>query len=68
MVAYEFYWFDEAERYRIIGVLPERRERGKSPERVTQKSILNWGEKIFSKDLDTQSIYFIQVERDGKTL
>jgi len=65
MVAYEFYWFDEAERYRIIGVLPERR---KSPERVTQKSILNWGEKTFSKDLDTQSIYFIQVERDEKTL
>ncbi len=63
MIAYEFYWLDESRGYQIIGVLPERR---KSPERITQKSILNWGEKIFGKDLNTKDIFFIEVPRDEK--
>jgi|MudIll2142460700_1097286.scaffolds.fasta_scaffold1941878_1 hypothetical protein len=61
MVAYEFYWLDEVKGYQLIGVLPERRT---SPERITQKSILKWGEKIFGKDVDTKDIFFIQVARD----
>ena len=65
MVAYEFYWVDEVKGYQFIGVLPERR---KSPERITQKSILKWGEKIFGKDVDTEDIFFIQVERDEKNV
>ena len=65
MVAYEFYWLDEAGGYQAIGVLPERR---KSPERITQKSILNWGEKIFGKDVDTKDIFFIQVAKDEKNV
>lgn len=65
MVAYEFYWLDETGGYQIIGVLPERR---KNPERITQKSILNWGEKIFGNDLDTEDIFFIQVAIDEKNV
>jgi len=65
MVAYEFYWLEPTGGYQIIGVLPERR---KKPERVTQKSIMNWGEKIFGKELDTKDIFFIQVTIDEKTI
>jgi hypothetical protein len=65
MVAYEFYWLEETGGYQIIGVLPERR---KSPERITQKSILNWGEKIFGKDVDAKDIFFIQVVIDEKNV
>jgi len=63
MVAYELYCLDSAGGYQIIGVLPERR---KNPERITQQSILNWGEEIFGKDLNTEDIFFIQVTIDGK--
>ncbi len=65
MIAYEFYLLDESKGYQIIGVLPERR---KNPERITQKSILNWGEVIFGHDLDTKDIFFIQVSRDEKDI
>jgi hypothetical protein len=65
MVAYEFYWLEETGGYQIIGVLPERR---KNPERITQKSILNWGEKIFGKDVDAKDIFFFQVVIDEKNV
>ena len=65
MVAYEFYWLEETGGYQIIGVLPERR---KSPERITQKSILNWGENIFGKEVDDKDIFFIQVAIDEKSV
>jgi hypothetical protein len=65
MIAYEFYLLDESRGYQVIGVLPERR---KNPERITQKSILKWGEKIFGNDLDTKDIFFIQVSRDEKNV
>ncbi len=65
MVAYEFYWLEPTGGYQIMGVLPERR---KNPERVTQESIMKWGEKFFGKDLDTKDIFFIQVTIDDKTI
>ena len=58
MEAYKFYRLDPKRESQIIGVLPERRE---NPERITQKSILNWGEEIFGKELDTKDIFFTQV-------
>ena len=63
MEAYEFYWLDPKGGFQIIGVLPERR---KNPERITQQSIMNWGGKIFGKELDTKDIFFIQVTLDKK--
>ena len=68
MVAYEFYWFDFAKGYELIGILPERRT---NLERITQESIVRWGENIFSKEIETKNIYFIQVTLDeytGRTL
>jgi hypothetical protein len=65
MVAYEFYWLNPTGGYQIIGVLPERR---KNPARVTQQSIMNWGVRIFGKELDTKDIFFIQVTIDEKTV
>ena len=65
MVAYEFYWLDETGGYQIIGILPERRT---NPERITQKSILNWGENIFGKEVDAKDIFFIQVAIDEKSV
>jgi hypothetical protein len=59
MVAYEFYWRDDTEGVHFIGILPERRKR---PERITQKSILNWGWKIIGNGSDVKDIYFVKVE------
>ena len=58
MVAYQFYWYDPVKGYELVGVLPERR---KNPERITQKSIMGWAEKILGDNLSTKDIYFIQV-------
>jgi hypothetical protein len=58
MVAYQFYWYDPVKGYELIGVLPERR---KKPERITQKSIMGWAEKILDDKLSTKDIYIIQV-------
>jgi hypothetical protein len=58
MVAYEFYWRDETERVHFIGILPERREK---TERITQKSILNWGLKVIGDDSEVKDIYFVKV-------
>jgi hypothetical protein len=64
MIAYEFYWLDSKGGCEIIGVLPERR---KQTERLTKESITHWGEKLFSKDLNTKDIFFIQVMIDDAT-
>ena len=64
MVAYEFYQLDLTGGYQIIGILPERR---KKPERVTRESVMNWGEKIFGKDL-AEDIFFIRVTIDENTV
>jgi hypothetical protein len=58
MIAYEFYWLDPIKGYELLGVLPERR---KNSERITQKSVMGWAEKIFGGNLSTKDIYFIQV-------
>jgi len=64
MVAYEFYLHDSVKGYELVGILPERR---KNPERITQESIMRWGENIFGKDLNTKDIYFIQVTINADT-
>ena len=58
MVAYQFYWYDPVKGYELIGVLPERR---KKPERITQKSIMGWAEKVFANNSSAEDICFIQV-------
>jgi len=62
MIAYEFYWCDPIRGVELLGVLPERR---KNPERITQKSVMAWVEKVFGNNLSPKDIYFIQVTIDG---
>jgi hypothetical protein len=64
MDAYEFYRLDSIGGYEIIGVLPERR---KNQARITQASIMNWGDKFFGKKLGIKDIFFIQVTIDENT-
>jgi hypothetical protein len=62
MIAYEFYWCDEEGKEHFIGILPERR---KNPERITEKSIINWGWQVIGDNSDVNNIYFVQVEMKG---
>jgi len=62
MVAYEFYWRDQEGKEHFIGILPERR---KNPERITNKSIINWGWQVIGENSDVNNIYFVQVEMPG---
>jgi hypothetical protein len=64
MIAYEFYCLDPIEGYELIGMLPERR---KNPGRITQASIMKWGDKFFHKKLAIRDIFFIQVTIDENT-
>ena len=59
MMAYEIYWRDETGKDNFIGVLPERRE---DPERINQKSIINWGRTVIGSNTEVKDISFIQVE------
>ncbi len=58
MIAYEFYLYNAANGYELLGVLPERR---KKPERITQKSVMGWAERIFGDKLNIRDIHFIPV-------
>ena len=59
MVAYEFYWRDEIGKEHLVGILPERR---KSSLRITKESILNWVSLVIGDNLESDNIYFVQVE------
>ncbi len=58
MVAYEFYWRDQEGKEHFIGILPERR---KNSERITEKSVLNWGWKVIGNDTEVRDIYFVRI-------
>ena len=63
MVAYEFYVRLVEGGDRLIGILPERRNR---PERVNQESIMNWARTVFSS-IHAGNIFFTRVilEKNG---
>ena len=65
MVGYELYWRDPIKGYQLIGVLPERR---KNPKRITKESVLNWGKKYFGKNLNSNDMFFIEVEINGQAI
>ncbi len=60
MVAYQIYWRDEKERAHFIGMLPEKR---KTPSRITEESVLNWGRKAIGDRSNLSNIYFVRVKR-----
>ena len=59
MVAYEFYINDGIEESHLLGILPERR---KDPLRITQESIVKWGQLVAGESVDIDNMYFIQIE------
>jgi len=60
MVAYEFYLHGEdMEEFHLLGILPERR---KNPLRITQESIVRWGQLVAGDSIDVRDMYFIQIE------
>jgi len=60
MVAYEFYLHDDdMEEFHLLGILPERR---KDPLRITQESIVKWGQLVAGDSVDIHNMYFIQIE------
>ena len=60
MLAYEFYLNDGCEEPNLIGILPERRNNRR---RVTRNSIMKWGKLVAGSNVEPNSIYFIQIER-----
>jgi hypothetical protein len=64
MMAYEFYYRNGTGEIHLIGILPERR---KNPERITQKSIMNFGKMLMGDNAGPEDIYFIQVAFDDRT-
>ncbi len=61
MVAYEYYWKDETERFHSIGVVPERR---RNSERVTEESILNLVKIILGENAGLSNLSFVQMTID----
>lgn len=59
MIAYEFYWHGDGGEAHLLGILPERR---KDRRRITEESIMKWGNLILGNQANTGSIYFIRVE------
>ncbi len=59
MLAYEFYWRDEAGNSHLIGILPERR---KDANRISEQSIMNWVEKIIGESFKTNDIFFFKID------
>jgi hypothetical protein len=64
MMAYEFYCRNGTGEIYLVGILPERR---KNPERITQKSIMNFGKMLIGDNAGPENIYFIQVAFDDHT-
>jgi len=62
MIAYEFYRRVPLGEDRLIGVLPERRQK---PERITRDSIMNWAKMLvitMPEDEFHRNVYFLKIE------
>lgn len=58
MLAYEFYYQNQNDQQRLIGILPERR---KDHQRITPDSILNWAKVVLGEGWDMERVSFIRV-------
>ncbi len=58
MLGYRLFLFDQAEGFKLIAVLPERR---KKPERITAESIIRWGASLLGDRARGKNILFEQV-------
>ena len=58
MLAYQFYRMGEDGKDDLIAILPERR---RNPERISDRSILNWAKEVIGNGCNGQCIYFVEV-------
>jgi hypothetical protein len=58
MLSYQFYCLDEEGKDRLIGILPERRF---NPERITDRTIMNWAREIIGNGCHGRRIHFVRV-------
>ena len=65
MIGYQLYWWRDPKGYEFIGVLPERR---KDPQRITNESVLNWGQKYFGIHLNLAGMYLIEVKTNVEAI
>ena len=63
-MAYELYSYDEAEGYKLIGILPERR---KDPKRITKESVLKWGRMLLGSRAFDKNIMYKRMIIDDTT-
>ena len=59
MLAYQFYLRDANKGFEFVGVLPERR---RNPVRITDESVINWGEEHFGRNVRDGDIFFVKVD------
>jgi hypothetical protein len=59
MLGYRFYCSDEMGKNQLIGILPERRFK---PERITDRSIVNWVREIVGNGCHGRTIHFVRVK------
>lgn len=58
MLGYKLYCLDEKDKDQLIGILPERRSH---PERITDRSIINWASEIIGDGCNGRKIHFVRV-------
>jgi len=64
MLGYQFYCLDDKGKDHLIALLPERRS---DPERITDRSIINWAREIIGNGCYGRRIHFVRVSMpEGK--
>ena len=58
MLGYQFYCLDDKGKDHLIALLPERRS---DPERITDRSIINWAREVIGNGCFGRRIHFVRV-------
>ena len=64
MIEYEFYLRNAIKGCQFVGKLQEKR---KYPNRITYKSLMNWGRRLIGANEDVKNLFFLQVKKDENT-
>jgi hypothetical protein len=60
MLVDQFSCLGEGGKDHLIGILPERR---RSPERITNRPIINWAREVIGNGCHGQRIHFVQINQ-----
>jgi len=58
MLGYQFYCLDDNGKDHLIALLPERRS---NPERITDRSIINWAREVIGNGCYGRRFHFVRV-------